>query len=175
MRLRILFVILLIASNLTILPFYYHSEKQDFRGLVNYLKGQVRDGDKIIVGGSAFIPSMLHYFGVNPSARHYVIPAFKVSEKEIEYRTHLAYQNVKLTILYSKSNWFQYFSDGSRLWIVANKEHAKLLKQKSHCILKGYFDGSFLNFSRFPTDVSMYLLLWDPKSADEKGIEMPIE
>jgi len=175
MRLKVLFVILLIASNLTILPLYYRSEKQDFRGLVTYLRGRIRDGDKIIVGGTAFIPSILHYFGVYPRARHYVIPAFKVSEQEIEYRTHLVYQNVKFTILYSKSNWFQYFSDGSRLWIVANKEHAKRFKQESRCILKGYFDGSFLNFSRFPTDVSMYLLLWDPKSPDEKGIEMPIE
>jgi hypothetical protein len=99
----------------------------------------------------------------------------KVSEKEIEYRVGLIYQDFKLTIIYSNSYWFRYFSDGSRLWIVADKKHAKRFKQQSHCILKGYFDGSFLNFSRFPTDVSMYLLLWDPKSPDGKGIEMPIE
>jgi hypothetical protein len=28
---------------------------------------------------------------------------------------------------------------------------------------------------RFPTDVSMYLLLWDPKSQDEKKIDMPFK
>ncbi len=42
MRLKLLFVILFIASNLVILPLYYRSEKQDFRGLVTYLKGQLR-------------------------------------------------------------------------------------------------------------------------------------
>jgi len=41
--------------------------------------------------------------------------------------------------------------------------------------LKGYFDGSFLNLNRFPTDASMYLFLWDPKSPEERGIELPIE
>jgi hypothetical protein len=175
LKLRLLFVILFIASNLIILPLYYSSEKQDFKGLVTYLKGQLRDGDKIVVGGTAFIPAILHYFGAYPKGRHHLLEGWKVSEKEIEYRTHLVYQNVKFTILYSKSHWFQYFSDGSRLWIVANKEHAKRFKQQSHCILKGYFDGSFLNFSRFPTDVSMYLVLWDPRSRDEKGIDIPLE
>ena len=175
MRLRLLFVILLIASNLMILPLYYCSEKQDFRGLVTYLRGQIRDGDKIIVGGTAFIPSILHYFGAHPRARHHVIPALKVSEKEVEYRTHLVYQNIKFTILYSKSHWLKYFSDGSRLWIVANKGYARRFKQEFQCILKGYFDGSFLNFSKFPTDVSMYLLLWDPASREEKGIDIPLE
>jgi hypothetical protein len=175
LRLKFLFVILLIVSNLMILPLYYRSEKQDFRGLVTYLRTQVRVGDKIIVGGTAFIPCRLHYFGAHPKARHYVIPALRVSDREIEYRTQLVYQNIKFTILYSKSHWFQYFSDGSRLWIVADKEHAKQLKQEYHCILKGYFDGSFLNFSRFPADVSMYLLLWDPRSRGENGIDIPLE
>jgi hypothetical protein len=40
---------------------------------------------------------------------------------------------------------------------------------------KGYFDGSFLNFTKFPADASMYLFLLDPKSPGEKGIDMPIE
>ena len=51
-RLRLIFVILFIASNLVILPLYYRSEKQDYRGLVTYLKSQLRDGDKIIVGNA---------------------------------------------------------------------------------------------------------------------------
>jgi hypothetical protein len=50
LRLKYLFVILFIASNLIILPLYYRSEKQDFRGLVTYLKGHLQEGDKIFVG-----------------------------------------------------------------------------------------------------------------------------
>ncbi len=175
LRLRFLFVILLIASNLIILPLYYRSEKQDLRGLVTYLKGQLRDGDKIIVGNVAFIPAVLHYFGVYPKDRYHRVLGFKVSEEEIEYRILLVYQNIKITILYSKSHWFQYFSDGSRLWIVADKINAKKLKEELSCVLKGYFDGSFLNFARFPADASMYLLLWDPSSPEEKGIDMVID
>jgi hypothetical protein len=49
------------------------------------------------------------------------------------------------------------------------------LKENSPSVLKGYFDGSFLNFNKFPTDASIYLFLWDPKSPEEKGIDMPIE
>ncbi len=175
LRLRLLFVILFCASNLIILPFYYRSEKQDYRGLVTYLKGHLRDGDKVVVGGTAFIPPILHYFGTYPKGRHYLLSAWNVSEKETEYRAFLAYDNIKFTIIYSKSHWFQYFSDNSRLWIVADKKHGKRLKEEFFCIPKGYFDGSFLNFDRFPYDVSMYLLLWDPKSPDEKGIEMLIK
>ena len=175
MRLKFLFVILLIASNLVILPLYYRSEKQDYRGLVTYLKGQIQDGDKIIVGNPLYISVMLHYFGVYPEGRHYVIPAWKVSEKEFEHRVPLIYQNIKFTIAYSKSYWFKYLTDGSRLWIAADKKNAKIIMGKIPCTLKGYFDGSFLNMNRFPTDASLYLLLWDPKSPNEKGMDMPME
>jgi hypothetical protein len=175
MRLKLLFLILLIASNLVIIPLYYRSEKQDYRGLVTYLKGQLRDGDKIIVGNALYISVMLHYFGVYPGGRHYVVPAWKVSEKEFEHRMPLIYKDIKFTITYSKSYWFKYFTDGSRLWIAADKANAKIIMEKIPCTLKGYFDGSFLNMSRFPTDASIYLLLWDPKSPNEKGIDMPIE
>lgn len=175
MRLRLLFVILFIASNLIILPPYYRSEKQDLRGLATYLQGQIRNGDKIIVGNPAFIPAILHYFGAYPKNRYHTIPAWKVSDKEIEYRIGLIYQNIRFTILYSRSHWFQYFTDGSRLWIVADKNNGKRLKEKFPCVLKGYFDGSFLNLTRFPTDASLYLFLWDPQSPDERGIDMPIE
>jgi len=175
LRLRFLFVILFIASNLIILPLYYRSEKQDFKGLVSYLKANLQDGDKIIVGGTAFIPSILHYFGAYPKRRHHSFTGLRVSEKEIEYRVNLIYQNITFSVVYSRSHWFQYFSNGSRLWIVADKMNAKELREKFPCALKGYFDGSFLNFNRFPNNVSMYLLLWDPSSPDEKGIEMPID
>jgi hypothetical protein len=43
------------------------------------------------------------------------------------------------------------------------------------CVLKGYFDGSFENYNRFPADASIYLFLWDPSSPNEKGIEGPVE
>jgi hypothetical protein len=175
LRLRFLFVVLLIASNLIILPLYYRSEKQDFKGLVAYLKGNLRDGDKVIVGGTAFIPPILHYFGVHPKGRHHVLNGVMVSEKQVEYRVPLTHKGAKFSVIYSISHWFRYFSDGSRLWIVADKENAKRLEEKFRCTLKGYFDGSFLNFNRFPSDVSMYLLLWDPKSPDEKRIDLTIK
>jgi hypothetical protein len=142
---------------------------------VTYLKSHVQDGDKIIVGGTTFIPPILHYFGAYPKGRHHLLTGSKVSEEEIEYRTNLMYQNIKFSIIYSRIHWFQYFKDGSRLWIVADKINAKRFKEKSPCTLKGYFDGSFLNFNSFPTDVSMYLFLWDPSSPNERGIDMPIE
>jgi len=175
LRLRLLFVILLIASNLIILPLYYRSEKQDFKGLVAYLKSNLLNGDKVIVGGTAFIPPILHYFGTHPKGRHHVLTGLNVSEKEVEYRIPLIYKNAKFSVIYSRSHWFQYFSDGSRLWIVSDKMNARNLKQNFRCKLKGYFDGSFLNFNRFPSDVSMYLLLWDPQSPGEKGIDMSVE
>jgi len=174
-RLKFLFVILLIASNLVILPFYYRSEKQDYRGLVTYLKGQLQDGDKIIVGNALYISVMLYYFGVHPEGRHQVIPAWKVSEQEFEHRMPLIYKDIKFAITYSKSYWFKYLADGGRLWIVADKKNAKIIMERIPCPLKGYFDGSFLNMSRFPTDASIYLFLWDPKSPNEKGIDMPTD
>jgi hypothetical protein len=175
MRLRLLFVILFIASNLVILPFYYRSEKEDFRSLVHYLKGQIRDGDKIIVGTELYIPGMLHYFGIHPEGRLYLIPSRKVSGGETEHIVPLVIQNKEITISYSKTYWHQYVADGNRVWMVVNKTAAKAIKQNSFFVLKGYFDGSFLNFIRFPIDASMYLFIWDPLSAEDKGIEMPID
>jgi len=82
-------------------------------------------------------------------------------------------QKQKFIISCLKTYWLQYAMEGNRLWIVANKITAK--KEMGNAILKGYFDASFLNFNRFPTDDSMYLFLWDPKSPDEKRSDMPIE
>jgi hypothetical protein len=176
MRLRFLFVVLLIASNLLILPFYYRSEKQDFRGLVAYLKGQLRDRDKIYVRSIAYIPGILHYFGVKPRARHYDIPFFGVdSEKTLAVRMPLIYHDRTFTLYHSGICCTQYVADGSRLWIVVGKPNVKQLKESSPSVLKAVFDGSFSNFRRFPSDASMYLFLWDPSSPGEKGIDMPIE
>lgn len=174
-NLKIIFLIFLLASNLVILPLYYQSEKQDYRGLVNYLKGQLRDGDKVILGNVPYIGVMLHYFGVYPEGRHYVIPARIVSNGELEHRVALFYQNIRFTLTYSKSHWFEYLKDDSRLWIVADKENAKMIAERMPCPLKGYFDGSFMNMVRFPSDVSLYLFLWDPSSPEEKGIDWPVK
>ncbi len=174
-NLRSLFTVLFIASNLIILANYYRSEKQDFRGLATYLKGQIQDGDKIVVGVAEYIPGLLHYFGLAPKGRLHAVYSQKVSENEIEYTIPLIIENKKFSISYSKSYWIRYVLEGNRLWYVAGKNPAKEIKKVPTFFFKGYFDGSFLNFDRFPADASMYLFLWDPKSPGEEGIDMPIE
>jgi len=175
LRLRLLFVILFIVSNLVILRFYYFAEKEDFRGIVSYLKGQLREGDKLFDSDMAYTPGILHYFGVYPDGRHHLIPYYKVSENEIEFRKSFIFQDRSYTIYCSRTCCIRYIADGSRLWIIAGDRMAKKLRGNSPAVFKGYFDGSFLNFNKFPTDASMYLFLWDPKSPGEKGIDMPIE
>ncbi len=174
LRLKVLFAILLITSNLIILPLYYRSEKQDFKGMVNYLKGQLLIGDKIFIGTLGYVPGILHYFGEYPEDRHHIIP-FGEKSGELEYRKSFGFLNRTFIIYHSNECCTQYVADGSRLWIVVGKKNAKKIKEESPGVLKGYFDGSFLNFNRFPTDASMYLFLWDPQSPDEKGIDMPID
>ena len=176
-RPRLLFLILFIASNLIFLPLYYRAEKQDFRGLVNYLNSQLRDGDKIFVKTFTYIPGILHYFRVDPGKRHYMIPFYwKDPGKEFEFKVSLTSQNRNFDIYHSNIPYGRYVADGSRLWIVIGKGPAAEEAKKSlSCVLKGYFDGSFANFRKFPSDASMYLFLWDPKSPDEKGIDIPIE
>jgi hypothetical protein len=175
-RLDLLFVILFIVSNLTILPLYYRSEKQDFRGLVNYLNSQVRDGDKIFAKTFTYIPGILHYFRAYPRNRHYEVPiVWKVPGKQFELKVSLISEGRLFTIYHSNIPYAEYVANGNRLWIITGKETAKETKNSFPCVLKGFFDGSFANFRRFPSDASMYLFLWDPKSPGEKGIDMPIE
>jgi len=175
MRFKILFIVLFILSNLVILPLYYRSEKQDFKGLVAYLKSQLIEGDKVFAGTEGYIPGILHYFGVYPEGRHYVIPFWKDSEKWTGYRKSFIYRNRMYTVYHSKTCCTQYIADRDRLWIIVGVRGARKLKTDSPCVLKGYFDGSFLNLNKFPTDASMYLFLWDPSAPDEKGIDIPIE
>ena len=175
LRLRLLFTILFVVSNLTILPFYYRSEKQDFRGLVTYLKSQLKEGDKVFVGNVGYNVGILYYFGNYPTTRHHVAPYWKISEKEREFRMPLIYKNKTFTVFHSENCCTQYVADGSRLWIIVGKSTAKKLKTESPAVLKGYFDGSFLNFNRFPVDSSLYLFLWDPNSPNQKRIDMSIE
>ncbi len=176
LRLKVLFVIFFIISNLIILPLYYRSGKQDFRGMVTYLMGQLKEGDKIFVQSIAYIPGMLHYFRIIPTGRHYTIPfGWKDSEREIESSKEFVYGDKTYTINSSNSCCAHYIADGSRLWIVHGKPGAKEFRRRSPIVLKAYFDGSFASFRKFPEDASMYLFLWDPKSPEEKGIEVPIE
>jgi hypothetical protein len=175
-RLDLLFLFLFIASNLMILPLYYRSEKEDFRGLVNYLEANLREGDKLFDASSMdYIPGILFYFGVIPEGRHYTIPFFKASTGEVQLRKSFFYQNETFTIYHSNTCCSQYLVDGGRLWVIGGSRTANEIKGRSPFVLKGYFDGSFLNFNRFPTDASIYLFLLDPSSPHEKGIDMPIE
>jgi uncharacterized membrane protein len=171
----LLFLILFIISNLVILPLYYHSEKQDFRGLVAYLKAHLREGDKIFDASIGYTPGILHYFGAYPEGRHQIINYKMQSGRVIESTKSFTFQNRIFTIYYSKDCCFQYVADGSRLWIVVGKKEAKRIRSNSPAVLKGFYDGSFRNFRKFPDDGSMFLFLWDPKSPNEKGIDLPIE
>jgi len=175
LRFKLLFLILLIASNLVLLPLYYASEKQDYRGLTNYLKTHLKNGDKIFVGATGNMPPILHYFKLYPEKRHHIMKITKDSENILEVKYFFNLQDMALMIIYSKTCCAQYVGGGNRLWVVVDKWMAKKFKESAPCVLKGYFDGSFLNFNRFPTDASIYLFLWDPSSPDEKGIDMPIE
>jgi|GEM_PF-227891 len=183
-RLKILLVIFFISTNLVLLPLYYLSEKQDFRGLVTYLKKNLKEGDKIFVEDPIFAIGILHYFGQYPTRRHhlYIISNESRNEmkaqslfnlfKEIEFRSPFVYQDKTYIIYHYKTCCEQYVSDGSRLWIIVGKSSAKKFQETSPSVLKGYFDGSFLTTSRFPTDGSLYLFLWDPKSPDEMGNDL---
>jgi hypothetical protein len=160
-----------------ILPLYYRSEKQNFRGLVTYLGGQLRDGDNVFIQSAANIPGLLHYFKVDPGARHYHIPFFWIDpeKNELEAKISLTDRQKRFTICYSNSSFTRYITNENRLWIVVGKRAAKQTQEKFPFTLKGYFDGSFCNFRRFPTDASMYLFLWDPGSPDGKGIDLTIK
>jgi hypothetical protein len=175
LRFKPLFVIILIMSNLMILPLYYRSEKQNFRDLVTFLKNQLQDGDKIIDLERMGTLGILYYFGASPERRHYILDFMKISGKEIEYKKSFLYRNHKFTIYHSTKCCDQYVSDGGRTWIVTSKWGAKKIKNDFPHALVGYFDGSFYSANLFPSDASMYLFLWDPSSPGEKGIDMPIE
>jgi hypothetical protein len=176
-RPKFLFLILFIASNLIILPLYYRAEKQDFRGLVNYLNNRLKDGDKIFLKTYTYMPGLLHYFRIDPGKRHYMIPFYwKDPGKEFEFKVSLVSENRRFTIYHSNVPYAEYVADGNRLWIVVGKgADADEIKKNPPCVLKGYFDGSFAIFRKFPSDASMYLFLWDPQSSGEKEIEIPMK
>jgi 4-amino-4-deoxy-L-arabinose transferase-like glycosyltransferase len=177
LNLQWLFLFLFIASNVVILPLYYRSEKQDFRGLVRYLQQHLREGDAIYLGGTFFYAGVFHYFGILPQGRHYELTTYESPQVEKEFvMVPLPYKNATIPVYYSKRCCSQYVADGNRLWIVVGgKRAANEIMRGGPAVLKGFFDGSFVNFNRFPTDASLYLFLWDPKSPGEKGINIAIE
>jgi hypothetical protein len=169
LRFKFLFLILFIASNFIILPLYYRSQKQDFRGLVTYLEGELEQGDKIFVKSIAYIPGLLHYFRVYPESRHHNFPVWlENSGKEIVARVTIAGKSKRFAIYYSSAGYDRYLADDGRLWIITGKQAGEDLRKKSPFALRRVFDGSFSHFRRFPEDASMYLFLWDPKSPGEK-------
>lgn len=176
-NLKFVFIILFTFSNMIILPLYYRSEKQDLRSLVNFLRSELRDGDKIYVYSEFYIPGMLHYFGVHPQFRfHYILIEWKDPDKKrFESTIPLIVDSKRCTIFYSNVFSAKYFEDKNRLWIIADKLFVKYLKDRSPCTLKGYFDGSYCNYRKFPSDASMYLFSWDPMSQNEKGRGIPLE
>lgn len=171
------FLILFITSNLVILPFYYQSEKLNLRALVNYLKGDLKEGDIIFdaTTGMGLMPGMLHYFGTYPKGRQYVYVVQEYSDNEIEFFKAFTYQDKQFTIYHSSSCCYQYIKGGNRLWFIADKLTAEKLKNIPPFIPKGFFDGSFLNYYKFPFDASVYLFLLDPKSPNQEGIDVPID
>ena len=175
MRLEVLFAILFIVSNLVILPFYYRAEKQDLRGLVTFLKTHLREGDRIYDAELGYGPGILHYFGTFPDAenRHYIAKFRRISDDDVLFHLSFMYHNKRFTIYNTRACCDQYTADGNRLWIMVSKSGLDKFLKMPGCVVKGYFDGSFMNFNRFPMDASIYLLLYDPRSPQEKGIDIP--
>lgn len=175
-NLKVLFITLFIFSNIIILPLYYRGEKQDLRSLVQFLKSELREGDKIYIYSELYIPGMLHYFGVHPQTRyHYIVIQYKDPDKKrFESTIPLVVENKRFTIFYSNVFSTKHVENKNRLWVIAEKPFVKYLKDSSPCILKGFFDGSFSNYRKFPTDVSIYLFLYDPSATNKKyDIDIP--
>jgi hypothetical protein len=92
--------------------------------------------------------------------------------KEFEFKVSLVSENRRFTIYHSNVPYAEYVADGNRLWIVVGKgADADEIKKNFPCVLKGYFDGSFAMFRRFPSDASMYLFLWDPQSPEKERLK----
>jgi hypothetical protein len=163
-HLKLFFTLFFVVFNLFFLPQYYPAEKQDFRKLVRYLENHLKDRDRIFIESIGNLPGMLHYFGVIPESRHYTIPISDTVSQEIDFKITLTSRNKIFSIVYSKSCCNQYTTDENRIWVVVGAPTYHEIKKNSPLKLKGIFDGSVSYFRRFPSDASMYLLLWDPLS-----------
>lgn len=171
---KALFLLAFVAVNLMILPLYYHSEKQDFRGLVTFLKNHLQEGDKIYDADARLI-GILHYFQVPTDGRFYQLNDYDFSRGKEQFRKTFVYNGKVFGIYYSRTCCEQYFDGKNRLWIIAGPESAEKVKAETPAALLGSFDGSFFQGSLFPTDASMYLFLWDSKVPKESGADRPIE
>ena len=175
--LKLLFIILFIGSNMMILPLYYRAQKQDFRGLVSYLEGNLRDGDRIFVKSVAYMPGILHYFKVYPKSRYYHFPFRWIDseKKEFEYEVVLSSADKRITIFFTNIPLQRYLEGGKRLWVVVGTPAVKEMKETYPCRLMGYFDGTYSHFRRFPGDASMYLFLCARSSPGEEDSDIKIE
>ena len=173
---KTLFVILVLASNLVMLPLYYRHEKQDFRGIASFLRTQLQDRDRIVVQSQIEVYGLLHYFGIElPKSREYLFSQERIFGDEIGYAVSLIHSGNRFTLSYPKDHSMQFVAGRNRTWLLVDKKIARAIKSVRHFHLMGYFNGGFLSLGRFPSDASMYLFLWDPQSPDEKGMDLPID
>jgi len=98
MRLTPLFVILFVLSNLMILPFYYRAEKQDVRGLVTYLKGNLQEGDKIFLEDDPLTTAVLHYLELTRNIDINPTRSRRFQKMTFELQTPFVYGNRTFTI-----------------------------------------------------------------------------
>jgi len=175
-RPNLFFLAFFIMSNLAILPLYYQSEKMNLRGLANYLKGELKEGDVLFdsVKSMGLTPGILHYFGTYPKGRQYVYMISIFANNEMEFSKSFTYQNKEFFIYHSGSCCNRYIQRRNRVWLLTDKLNAVKLKNTPGLIPKGFFDGSYMNDYKFPFDASIYLFLLDPKSPNEKGIDLPV-
>ncbi len=172
LNLRLIFLFLFIASHLVALPLYYRSQKQDFRGLAAFLRENLKSGDHIFVSCPEFFPGILHYLGILPDGRHYLMLSQKDPMGNDEIVRPFIYRRNYYIMHSSKVCCTQHISKENRLWVITMKGDAKEIHRTYPFLLKGYFDGSFLFSSRFPSDGSLYLFLYDPTSPTGKEIDI---
>jgi len=63
-----------------ILLLYYHFQKQNFKGFVNYLDN-IHNGDNIFVRTKTDLPGILLFFGASARGRHYAIISIGATRK----------------------------------------------------------------------------------------------
>ncbi len=110
---------------------------------------------------------ILFYFGITPVSRHYTARIVKQGDKLVGLKRSFYYNRNEYIIYYSNTCCEQYIADGSRLWIVVGKSGRVEVEKNLSCKRMGYFDGSFLNYNKFPANASMYLFLCDPSPSNQ--------
>ena len=73
---------------------------------------------------------MLHYFGVNPEGRHFILWTLRRFQKmNLNIENPLIMENKKFTISYSKTHWIQYVAGRKPALDVTCKKAAKEIKE----------------------------------------------